>query len=178
MKSMNPADYATVIMILTVVAYGIHQYVKREKEHRALLQTISQCDIASPSAIVEKIKPAPWRFIALVVGELLLIAHLIWRVATAPDVWGGARLMGFLVTIYLMMALPGVLGLLKRALWRLMTLCFIEMALVASVLWLLNVRSKIIYGGELTYVIAFLFVAVFLVLLPMVMRDIRAYRSN
>lgn len=174
---MNPVDYSSVIMSLSVAAYGAYRYVQREKDHRALLHSINNPGFGSPSSTVETNKPAAWRLIAVALGEVLLVAHLIWRVDTTPDVWGGMRLTSVVVTIYLMMALPGVLGLLKRALWRLMTLCFIEVVLVAAIVWLMYVRSKIIYAGELTYVIAFSFVVLFLVLLPMVVRDFKSYRN-
>ncbi|MCX6145224.1 MAG: hypothetical protein NTZ35_18625 [Ignavibacteriales bacterium] len=175
---MNPADYSILVMSLSLAAYGVYQYVKREKEHRALLQTISKSVTPNSYAAVDMIKHASWRLIALALGEVLLIAHLIWRVSTIPDPAGVGKLMGFVVTTYLMLALPGVLGVLKRALWHLMTLCFIEAVLVAAIIWLIYIRSKIIYAGEVTYFIAFFFVVLFLVLLPMVVRDIRAYRNK
>jgi hypothetical protein len=175
---MNPADYSTSGTSLVIAVYGIYQYTKREKEHRALLQTISKSDIPHSSPAAGTIKHAPWQLMTLALGEVLLIAHLVWRLSTMPDLVGGAKLTGFVVTLYMMLALPGVLGVLKPKLWRLMTLCFIEVVLVAAVIWLITARSNIIYGGEVIYIIAFFFVVLFFVLLPMVVRDIRAYRNN
>jgi hypothetical protein len=175
---MNPADYSTLGTSLAIAVYGIYQYAKREKEHRALLQTISKSDIPHSSAAAGTIKHAPWRLMTLALGEVLLIAHFIWRLSTMPDLAGGGKLTSFVVTLYLMLALPGVLGVLKPKLWRLMTLCFIEVVLVAAVIWLMYINSKIIYANEVTYIIAFFFVVLFLVLLPTVVRDIRAYRNN
>jgi hypothetical protein len=175
---MNPAVYSILVTSLSIAAYGVYQYVKREKEHRALLQTISKSDISDPSATVGMIKRASWRLITLALGEVLLIAHFIWRLSTIPDPAGVGKVLGFVVTTYLMLALPGVLGVLKRALWNLMTVCFIEAVLVAAVIWLISARSNIMYGGEVTYFIAFFFVVLFLVLLRIVVRDIRAYRNN
>jgi hypothetical protein len=178
---MNPADYSILIWSLSIAAYGAYQYVRREKEHRALLQTISKHDISDPYAAGDVIKHASWRLITLALGEVLLIAYVIWQVSTRskiPDTGGGRELTVFVGTIYFMLALPGVLGVLKPALWRLMTLCFIEVVLVISVLWLIYIRSRIIYAGEVTYIIAISFVVLFFALLPVLVRDIRAYRNN
>jgi hypothetical protein len=175
---MNPADYSTLGTSLAIAAYGIYQYVKREKEHRAVLQTLCKSDIPHSFAAAGAIKHAPWRLMAFALGEVILIAYLVWMFSKIPDPTGVGKAMGFVVTAYMMLALPGVLGILKRALWHLLTLCFIEVVLVGAVIWLISVRSKIIYAGEVTYFIAFFFGVLFFVLLPIVVRDVRAYHNN
>ena len=174
---MNMGDYSTLGTSLAIAAYGSYQYVKREKEHRVLLQTISNRDIDRQAAEAV-IKRASWRLMIFALGEAMLIAYLVWMFSAFPDPTGVGKVMGFVVTAYMMLALPGVLGILKRALWHLLTLCFIEVVLVGAVIWLISVRSKIMYGGEVTYFIAFFFVVLFVVLLPIVVRDVRAYRNN
>jgi hypothetical protein len=64
------------------------------------------------------------------------------------------------------------------ALWRLATTSIIELMLLAAIVWLVYIRSRILYGGEITYIIAFFFSIIFVILLVVLLRDIKAYRNK
>jgi hypothetical protein len=175
---MNPGDYSVLVTSLSIAAYGVYQYVKREKEQRMLLQNVAERDIAGHYAAVVMTKPAPWRLLTLALVELLLIAEGIWLVSTRSKIMNAGDVINLVVITYVMLALPGALGVLKPALWRLITLCFIQVLLVVSVIWLIHVGSRIYYAGDVAYGIAFCFVILFFTLLPVFLRDIRAYRNK
>lgn len=64
------------------------------------------------------------------------------------------------------------------ALWRLASTGVIEVMLLAAIVWLVYVRSRILYGGEVTYIIALFFSIVFVFLLIILIRDINAFRNK
>ncbi len=175
---MNPADYSLLIMSLLIAAYGTHQYIKREKEHRALLQRIIDGNSMALHAAVGIVKLPRRLVLMLAFIEVLLVALVIWVVCTRSKVFNAGDATNLIVLVYLILALPGAFGVFNPALWRLLTLAFIEVLLVGSVIWLVHTGSKILYGAEVAYIIAFFFVALFAFLLPVLVRDIRAYRNK
>ena len=109
------------LCVAGILAYGIHQYVKREKAHKALIQSL------------------------LTGGD---------QIQAAPA------------------------GETRPALWRILNIVVIEILLLAGIVWLVSVRSKILYGGEFTYYIALFFLVLFGLLMPVLIRDIKRYRDS
>lgn len=104
-----------------ILAYGIYQYLKREKAHRMFLQNV-------------------------IAGDRL--------VSVAPN------------------------GVAEPALWRLLSIGAVEILLMGSIIWLVLIRSKIHEGGEAVYIIAFVFFVFFAFMMPILMRDIKAYQRK
>jgi len=109
------------LYVAGILAYGIRQYVKRERAHRALVQSLLTGGDAIPATPMGETKPA---------------------------------------------------------LWRILNILAIEIVLLAGIIWLVSVRSKILYGGEFTYYIALFFLVLFGLLLPVLIRDVKRYRDS
>jgi hypothetical protein len=112
---------STFLQVAAIVGYGVYQFFKRERTHKALIQGI--LDGKEPDVREISQEPAP-------------------------------------------------------ALWRLATISMIEVILLAAIAWLVYIRSRILFGGEVTYIIAFFFLIIFVFLLIILSRDIRAYRNK
>lgn len=107
--------------VVPIIAYGIYQYYKREKIHRALLQSIVAGGQPIPTSGFDTIRPA---------------------------------------------------------LWRLLTIAVVETVLMVGVIWLVSIRSRILYGGDVVYIIAFFFLILFTFLMSIFLRDLRTYRNK
>ena len=123
-------DHSTAILVQQlsngmyvagILAYGLRQYVKREKAHKALIQSLLTGGDAIPATSMEETRPA---------------------------------------------------------LWRILNILAIEILLLAGIIWLVSVRSRILYGGELTYYIAAFFLVLFGFLMPSLIRDVKRYRDS
>ena len=111
----------TLLYVVGILAYGVRQYVKREKAHKALVQS-------------------------LLAGE------------------GPIQTSAF--------------GETKPALWRLLNIIALEILLLVGIIWLVSIRPKILYGGEVTYIIALFFLVLLAFLTPILIRDVKLYRSS
>ncbi len=175
--SVSPAASSILGMSFSIALYGAYQYVKREKEHRMLLQRIAEEDVPGRHAAVDRIKPVSWRLLTLIL-EALFIVFIVWVVYARSKDFNAGDVASLIVLVYLILALPGAFNVFNPALWRLLTLAFIEVLLAGSAVWLVHAGSKILYAGVVAYVIAICFVALFVFLLPVLSRDIRAYRNR
>jgi hypothetical protein len=66
----------------------------------------------------------------------------------------------------------------RPAVLKLWTTGIVSGILLLSGLGLLFLRPRIIYGGEFLYILAFMFFTIFLLLLLILLRDIRARHDN
>jgi hypothetical protein len=112
---------STFLQVAAIVGYGVYQFYKRERTHKALIQGILEGKDPDVREITRE--PVP-------------------------------------------------------ALWRLATTSVIEVMLLASIVWLVYVRSKILYGGYVTYIIASFFAVIFVFLFFVLLRDIKSYRNR
>jgi hypothetical protein len=74
--------------------------------------------------------------------------------------------------------IPPVVPETRPAVLKLWTTGIISGILLLSGLGLLFLRPRIIYGGEFLYILAFMFFTIFLLLLLILLRDIRARHDN
>ena len=70
----------------------------------------------------------------------------------------------------------GTLG--TSTVWRLWTISLVEALLLGAIVWLVSVRSRILYGRGTVYILAGIFLALFLSLLLILLRDIKAHQGQ
>jgi hypothetical protein len=109
-----------VLYVAGILTYGAYQYVKREKAHKVLIQSL------------------------LTGGD---------EIPATPT------------------------GETRPALWRILNILAIEIVLLAGIIWLVSVRSRILYAGEFTYYIALFFLVLFGLLMPVLIREVKRYRD-
>ena len=73
-----------------ILAYGIRQYIKREKAHKALIRSLLAGEGAVQVSPVDETKPALWRLLTITAFEILLLAGIVWLVSIRNKIlYGG-----------------------------------------------------------------------------------------
>jgi hypothetical protein len=62
--------------------------------------------------------------------------------------------------------------------WRIWTISLVEALLLAAIVWLVSLHSRILYGGDVVYILAGVFLALFLTLLLILLREVSRHRSQ
>jgi hypothetical protein len=110
----------TILYVAGILSYGIRQYVKREKSHKALIQRLLAGEGAIEASPIEKPKS---------------VLYLIEIVA-------------------------------------------VEILVLAGIIWVVYMKPRILYGGDVMYIIAVFLLFWFVLLLPVLIREIKRYRAS
>lgn len=115
-----PQHLYTVLYVAGILSYGVRQYMKREKAHKVLIQSLLAGEGSIQASPIEEPKSVLY-LIELIAMEILVLAGAIWVVYMQP---------------------------------------------------------RILYGGDVMYILAIFLLAWFALLLPVLIREIKHYTAS
>jgi hypothetical protein len=106
----------TVLYVAGILTYGIRQYLKREKAHRALIRSLLAGEGAIEASPIEEPKSVLY-LIEIVAIEILALAGIIWVVYMQPRILYGRDVM-YIIAMFLIAWFALLLPVLIREIRR------------------------------------------------------------
>lgn len=78
------------LWVAGILAYGIRQYVKREKAHKELIQRLLGGEGAIQVSAISEPRTALWRLLTIAAFEIFLLAGIVWLMSIRNKIlYGG-----------------------------------------------------------------------------------------